>query len=280
MRVFAQRLSSFIQEMSSVDQFDALSESVESLLVSLVLCRRRTRFLCVQENDSTWYIPGGTVDAGESFQGAAVRCASDEANIQIAIDGILRVEYSTSNGVRIRVIFKASPIDPTVLPKQDSDAHSLQAKWLSSLALRKFRLRTETILEMFEWMDTECPCYPVDLLEYPPFGPERSQIDHNQSITLLVHRAHLVILDRKRRVFVLPDYSLPTMTLKEGASFLRFPVTMSQKYCMVLGMDPGNHPVEVMHMWHAPPNPLDSVGLFAVTYLQRVTCVLFRNIQR
>jgi hypothetical protein len=77
-------------------------------------------------------------------------------------------------------------------------------------------------------------------------------------------------MDRKKRIFVLPDKSLPTMVLKEGHSFLRFPIIMSNKYCGLFGLDPGNHQVEIMHIWHAPPNPLDAVGVFAVTYLQMV----------
>ena len=268
-----------VAEKSSVVQLEELSDSVETLLVSLVLCRRRTRFLCIQELDGTWYIPGGTVDAGESFEGAAMRNALDEANVTIRPEGILRIEYSTSNGVRVRVIFKAQPQDPTILPKQEADENSLQAKWLSTAALKKFRLRTEQVLEMFAFMDggegeegrgEECPCFSMSVLECPPFGPERSQIDHEQSVTLLVHRAHLVLVDRKRRVFVLPDKSLPTMTLKEGTSFLRFPTIMVNKYCGLFGLDVGQHPTEILHIWHAPPNPLDAVGTFAVTYVQKV----------
>jgi hypothetical protein len=75
----------------------------------------------------------------------------------------------------------------------------------------------------------QCPCFPLSIMECPPFGPERSQIDPHQTVTLLVHRAHLVLVDRKKRVFVLPDKSLPTMTLKEGTSFLRFPTIMVNK---------------------------------------------------
>lgn len=75
----------------------------------------------------------------------------------------------------------------------------------------------------------KCPCFPLAIMECPPFGPERCQIDPNQTVTLLVHRAHLVLVDRKKRVFVLPDKSLPTMTLKEGTSFLRFPTIMVNK---------------------------------------------------
>ncbi len=266
-------------EKSSVTQLEELSDSVETVLVALVVCRRRTRFLCIQELDGTWYVPGGTVDAGESFEGAAMRNAMDEANVTIAPDGILRIEYSTSNGVRVRVVFKAQPHDPTILPKQKADSSSLQAKWLSPAALNKFRLRTEQVLDMFRYVDGgeggeegagECPCFSMRMLESPPLGPERSQIDREQSVTLLVHRAHLVLLDRKRRVFVLPDKSLPTMTLKEGTSFLRFPTIMVNKYCGLFGLDVGQHATEVLHIWHAPPNPLDGVGCFAVTYIQKV----------
>ena len=34
----------------------------------------------------------------------------------------------------------------------------------------------------------ECPCFSLGILECPPFGPERCQIDHTQTVTLLVHR--------------------------------------------------------------------------------------------
>jgi hypothetical protein len=39
------------------------------------------------------------------------------------------------------------------LPKQTADEHSLQAKWLSGVALKKFRLRTDHVLEMFDYVD-------------------------------------------------------------------------------------------------------------------------------
>ncbi|MBN8134000.1 hypothetical protein J0J29_23400, partial [Vibrio vulnificus] len=51
---------------------------------------------------------------------------------------------------------------------------------------------------------------------------------------------------------------------------MRFPTIMTQKYCTLFGLDVGQHQPEIMHIWHAPPNPLDSVGIFAVTYLQKV----------
>lgn len=264
-------------EKSSVMQLEELTESVETLLVSLVMCRRRTRFLCIQELDGTWYIPGGTVAAGESCEGAAGRSALNEANLSIDVEGILRIEYSTSNGVRVRVIFMAQPQDPTILPKQEADEHSLQAKWLSTMALKKFRLRTEQVLSMFAWVGTHedpaappCPSYSPLIFQCPPLGPERCEINHEQTVTLLVHKAHLVLMDRKRRILVLPDKTLPTMVLKEGSSFLRFPIIMATKYATLFGLDRGNHDPEIMHIWHAPPNPLDAVGIFAVSYLQKV----------
>ena len=79
------------------------------------------------------------------------------------------------------------------------------------------------------------------------------------------------MMDRKGRIFVLPDKSLPTMILKEGQSFLRYPVIMSTKYATLFGLDRGKHEPEIMHIWHAPPQKLDGgVGVFAVTYLQKV----------
>jgi ADP-ribose pyrophosphatase YjhB (NUDIX family) len=70
--------------------------------------------LAVNEtNNRGWWIPGGAVDGGESFQVAALRECFEEASVKIALKGVLRVEHSLMgyDEARMRVIFYAEPID-------------------------------------------------------------------------------------------------------------------------------------------------------------------------
>ncbi len=83
---------------------------------ALIICRhpQTGKYLAVNETTNRgWWIPGGAVDAGESFQKAAVRECKEEAGINIDIKGVLRVEHSVNGGseARMRVIFYAEPKD-------------------------------------------------------------------------------------------------------------------------------------------------------------------------
>ena len=50
------------------------------------------RFLLVQEfADIGFWLPGGRVDPGESFQEAAIREAKEEAGVDVKLTGIMRV---------------------------------------------------------------------------------------------------------------------------------------------------------------------------------------------
>lgn len=61
-----------------------------------------------------WWLPGGRVDPGETFEVAAIRETKEEAGIDVELKGILRVEYdinSFSNFVRFKVVYYAEPKD-------------------------------------------------------------------------------------------------------------------------------------------------------------------------
>ena len=85
---------------------------------ALVICRHPEtgKYLAVNETRNRgWWIPGGAVDEGESFQQAARRECKEEASINIDIKGVLRVEHSVQGDgseARMRVIFYAEPKDP------------------------------------------------------------------------------------------------------------------------------------------------------------------------
>ena len=85
-------------------------------MFALVICRnpKTGQYLAVNETKNRgWWIPGGAVDAGETFRTAAIRECIEEAAIQIDIKGVIKVEHFSSynNIFKMRVIFYAEPKD-------------------------------------------------------------------------------------------------------------------------------------------------------------------------
>ena len=140
--------------------------SIDLWAFSLVVVRLGHRFLLVQErkHGETWYFPAGRLEAGETFPAAAIRETREEAGIDIAIDGILRVEH-TPNGTsaRMRVIFVASPKDDTP-PKSLPDDESLRAAWVTLDELDDLRLRGQEVREVLTAVAAGAPVYPLSLL--------------------------------------------------------------------------------------------------------------------
>ena len=82
---------------------------------ALVICRHPTtgKFLAVNETEHRgWWIPGGGVDAGETFAQAAMRETIEEAGMEVELKGILKVEHTSGDGLaqpfyQMRVFFYA-----------------------------------------------------------------------------------------------------------------------------------------------------------------------------
>jgi 8-oxo-dGTP pyrophosphatase MutT (NUDIX family) len=102
---------------------------------SLVVCRHPATglyLLCQEFSNQGFWVPGGAVDAGESFATAAIRETQEEAGIDITLKGILSVEHEPHDGyVRMRVVFYAEPVDPQQLPKSIPNFESAGACWCS-----------------------------------------------------------------------------------------------------------------------------------------------------
>ena len=114
---------------------------------ALVVVRKGDRFLLIQESKygEPWYLPGGRVEAGESFADAAVRETREEAGVPVRVTGVLRIEHSpTKAGSRIRVLFLAEPTDDTP-PKSEPDDESLRAEWVALDELPNYALRGEPV---------------------------------------------------------------------------------------------------------------------------------------
>jgi 8-oxo-dGTP pyrophosphatase MutT (NUDIX family) len=133
---------------------------------ALVVVRLGHRFLLVHErrHGQRWYLPAGRVELGETFVEAAIRETREEAGIDIAIDGIVRVEHSPiPEGARVRVVFVGRPIDDRP-PKCEPDDETLEAAWVSLAELDDFPLRGDEVRLLFEELEAGAPIYPVSLL--------------------------------------------------------------------------------------------------------------------
>lgn len=119
---------------------------------ALVIVRRGHQFLLTQERKygSSWSIPGGRVEPGESLAEAAVREVLEETGVPIRLDGIYRIEHSPSlEGVRVRILFAGSPTDDTE-PKTTADDESLGAAWLTLEEIQARPLRGTELCALIE----------------------------------------------------------------------------------------------------------------------------------
>jgi ADP-ribose pyrophosphatase YjhB (NUDIX family) len=137
---------------------------------ALVICRHPVtkKYLSVNENNHKgWWIPGGGVQAGETFREAAVRETKEEAGVDVELKGLLKVEYGTSyDSFRMRVIFYAEPVDVHQCePKSEADKESAGAEWLTIDEFKeKEKIRGNELLEFSSRLE-EGRLYPLDLLD-------------------------------------------------------------------------------------------------------------------
>ena len=134
---------------------------------ALVVVRRGHRFLLTQERKygSTWSIPGGRVEPGESWTNAAVREVFEETGVPIQLDGVLRVEHTPGDDgdTRVRILFTGSPIDDTP-PKTSADEESLGAAWLTLDEIQKLPLRGAELRALLESVASGRQVFPLELL--------------------------------------------------------------------------------------------------------------------
>lgn len=152
-------------------------EAIPSWYFVLVVVRLGQRFLLVHErkHGQKWYLPAGRVEPGENFVAAARRETLEEAGIPVIIEGILRIQHTpTADGTaRVRVIFVARPQDDTTT-KNYPDQDTLGSAWMSLEEMRKFPLRGEEVIEIFEYVSNGAPIYPLELIttETAPYNKD------------------------------------------------------------------------------------------------------------
>jgi phosphatase NudJ len=133
---------------------------------AMVVVRRGHRFLLTQEQKygSTWSLPGGRVEPGESLTQAAVREVLEETGVPVRIDGVLRIEHAASDTTaRVRVLFVGTPLDDTA-PKTTPDEESLGAAWLTIDEIRTRPLRGAELRALLESVLSGRQVFPLELL--------------------------------------------------------------------------------------------------------------------
>jgi len=121
------------------------SKYLDTYNFSLVVVRHPDgRFLLVNETQNRgWWLPGGRVEHGDSFEDSAVRETKEEGGIDIVLTGLLKVERSNMQYTRMRLIYLAIPAEnpPPEHPKTVPDDESVEARWVTIEELGSYRLR-------------------------------------------------------------------------------------------------------------------------------------------
>ena len=138
---------------------------------SLIICRnpKTGLYLAVNETDNRgWWIPGGGVDAGETFREGALRECLEEAGVDVELKGIIKIDHwmnKQNDSGKMRVIYYAEPKDVDVVPKQEADSESLEAQWVS---LEDFpnlgKIRGEELLVFGGYVEAGGPIHPMSMM--------------------------------------------------------------------------------------------------------------------
>lgn len=144
-----------------------------STLFSLVVCRHPEtgQFALVHECcKQGWYLPAGRVDAGETFEQAAVRETREEAGIEVHLDGMLRLLQNPRYGT-MHAVFVARPCVPAQPLKSVPDYESLEARWFTLAEIQQLdrdgliRGRSPDVLQFCSLVASGAPLAPLSMFQ-------------------------------------------------------------------------------------------------------------------
>mmetsp|Transcript_52475 Transcript_52475/g.79629 ORF Transcript_52475/g.79629 Transcript_52475/m.79629 type:complete len:274 (+) Transcript_52475:615-1436(+) len=165
---------------------------------SVVVCQHpeTKKWLAVNESKNRgWWLPAGHVDRGQTFVEAASRETEEEAGLSVKITGLLAVERTLqgpekkARAARMRVIFLASPTDPSALPKSVPDKESNGAAWMTTQELASLAglpppkgLRGAELLEWGSHLEQGGTVFPVSMLQEESQGPCKARWEHLEQL--------------------------------------------------------------------------------------------------
>ena len=161
----ANTLDASLSDDPGISSFPMARHPIPTWFYVLVAARKGKKWLLVQEQDRSWYLPAGQVEPGEILEAAAQRETREEAGLAIKLDGVVRVEHSPlPDGIaRCRVIFLGHPIGGKRI-KRIPDRESLRAAWFSLSEIAALDLRSPDALELLTYLSGNPPIAPMSIL--------------------------------------------------------------------------------------------------------------------
>lgn len=218
------------------------------------------RFVLVHEKqDRGWWLPGGGVDAGQTFAEAAVREAEEEAGVKCELTGVLRIENDCPGASRLRVIFHARPIDADMPLKSMPDHHSRGARWVTlnevvSIARGRVipgvpaetcKLRGMEPLQWFNYLAKGGYVFPLSVLDMVRLGRVEEWRGPGEPPRAVYPTQFLITLacTRGEQVVVTESGQLPALDLVHSSS----PNKGAQAFADSLGFGPVLGILQVRH---------------------------------
>lgn len=156
-----------------------------ALFALVVVQNKNGDYLLVEECcQQGWWLPGGKVEPGESFQEAAIRETLEETGVKIKLTGILRYEY-TPKSHRQRVIFLGEPVSDKEKVRTTPTFDSVQAVWTNYSAFTKDvqskqkELRGLEPYIWFSYVQHGGPIHSLDLLATESYVGDIEKYFHN-----------------------------------------------------------------------------------------------------
>ena len=120
------------------------------------------RYLVVEERDSTFYLPAGRVEEGESLVAAAVRETREEAGASVLPMAFVGLDHSaTSTGPKLRFVLTARLTVDAPL-KSVPDHHGRGARWVTMEDLDKLPLRDGEVRTWIQKAESGRPLLPIE----------------------------------------------------------------------------------------------------------------------